>query len=68
MQIQGVYENKNEAILCFYLKGAYSPFNKEKIVKHQYFPQLHPLLHAVELYPGQVIYSLPQIYHSWTEL
>ena len=31
----------------------------------------HPALsslHAVELYPGQDIYSLPQIYPSWTEL
>ena len=33
-----------------------------------YFPQLYLLLLAIELYPGQNIYSLRQIYHSWTEL
>ena len=32
------------------------------------FPQLHLILHAVEPFPGQGIYSLPQIYLSWMEL
>ena len=42
----------------------------EALQKHrtEYFPQLHPLLHAVELYTGKVIYFLAQTYHSWTEL
>ena len=40
----------------------------ESLYKHRLDTRLHPLLHAVELYPGQDIYSLLQIYPSWTEL
>ena len=34
----------------------------------EYFPQPHLLLRAVELCPGQGIYSPPQTYLSWVEL
>ena len=67
----GIFPPASSSPLCSrtvtWSRHLFSPLRPYRSKEMEYFPQPH-LLQAVELCPGQSIYSLPQIYLSWMEL